>query len=156
MVSKEALSLARRLAYQALARRDHSRLEIIEKLQRRGFDPAIVSSVVKGLEAENYLNDRLFAITWAQKAMEQKHLGPLALRTGLQMKGIDREVADEVLQRIYGGGEEESCAAKAIRKWLGGIKGASSAGFRSRLASYLSRKGFTPEVIEKVLKDDIE
>ena len=148
---KTALSQARRAAYQILARRGHSRLEGMEKLQRRGFPPRIVSAVIRELEAGHYLDDRLFALTWAQGAVERRHLGPLALRTGLRLKGIDREIIEEVLQKVYAEKDEEQVAVTIGRRRLERMQRGGSEGSRRRLAGYLMSKGFTSEVIRKVL-----
>ena len=149
---KTALSQARRAAYQILARRGHSRLEVREKLQRRGFPPGIVSTVIKELEAGHYLDDRLFALTWAQGAVERRHLGPLAVRTGLRLKGIDREIIEEVLQKVYAEQDEEQVAGAIGRRRLECMQRGGPEGSRRRLAGYLMRKGFTSEVIGKVLR----
>ena len=153
---QKALTRARRLAYQALARRDHSRLEIIEKLQRCGFGPDVVSSVIQELEAKAYLNDRLFAQSWAQRVVERKQMGPLALQRKLELKGVDPEIIQEVLQRICQGIDEEQLALRAVRRRLERVKGDEPRTSGRVLAGYLARKGFTPEVIEKVLKNDIQ
>ena len=149
---KTALTQARRAAFHILAHRGHSRLEVMEKLQRREFPPRIVSAVIKELEAGHYLDDRLFALTWAQGAVERRHLGPLALRTGLRLKGIDREIIEEVLQRVYAEKDEEQVAVTIGRRRLERMQPGGPEGSRRRLASYLMRKGFTSEVIGKVLR----
>jgi regulatory protein len=108
---------------------------------------------MKELEARHYLDDRVFALTWAQKVVEHRQLGPLALRTGLHLKGIDREIIEEVLQKIYGCNDEEQVAQRAIKKRLEGMRpGLKSSALGRNLGGYLARKGFTPGVIEKVLR----
>jgi len=149
---KTTLTQARRAAYQILARRGHSRLEVMEKLQRCGFPPKIVSTVIKELEAGHYLDDRLFALTWAQGAVKRRYLGPLALRTGLRLKGIDREVIEEILQKVYAEKDEEQVAGAIGRRRLDLMRQNGPEGSRRRLAGYLMRKGFTSEVIRKVLR----
>jgi regulatory protein len=152
---QKTLIRARRLAYQVLARRDRSRLEIIEKLQRCGFGSDIVTSVIKELEAKAYLNDRHFALSWAQKAVERKQLGPLALERELELKGVDQEIIQEVLQKIRHEISEEQLALRAIKKRLERVRSGGPQSLGRYLVGYLVRKGFTPEVIEKVLKHDI-
>jgi len=148
---------AQKVAYQFLARRSHSCLEMKEKLQTRGFSPEVVSSVLEELESKNYLNDRVFAMDWAKKAIEHKHLGPHALRMRLHLKGIDREIIEEILQKIYSETDEEQVAQRAIKKRLEDMRqGHQSSTLGRKLAGYLARKGFTPEVIEKVLKNEIQ
>ena len=156
MVSaQKILTGAKKLAYQAIARRDHTRSEMIEKLQKHGFEPEIVSSVIGELEDRAYLDDQLFALNWAQKAVERKQLGPLALQRELELKGIDPKIIRGVLQKICEAVGEEQLAMKAIKKKRQHARGSGSKAFRY-LANYLARKGFTPEVIEKVLKNEVQ
>jgi len=152
LASERILNQARSFAYQALARRGHSRRELEEKLQRHGFGAETVSSVLKELETKRYLNDRAFALAWSQKAVEHKFLGPLALQRELELKGIDREIIQEVLEKLYTGTPEEHLAMKAIRRKLAQVRGGKAKALQRSMAGYLARKGFTSEVIEKVVK----
>jgi len=156
LVSKKPLVRARTLAYRVLARRGYSRRELEEKLQRRGFGAEVISSLLRELEANHYLNDQAFALAWARKAVEQRFLGPLALQRGLELKGIDREIIQEVLEKLYGGTAEEHLALKAMRRRIAQVKAGKAKTLGSSMAGYLTRRGFTLEIIEKLIKDDIE
>jgi regulatory protein len=145
------LSKARQSAYRALSRRGLSRLELIGKLKRRGYTPGIISAVISHLETGQYLDDRAYAFSWAQKAVERRLLGPLVLRAELTAKGIDREVIEEIVQKIYADSEEEHLAIQASQKQLMRMSDPTSQQSNKRLIGHLMRKGFTSEVIGKVL-----
>ncbi len=110
--------------------------------------------MLRELEANRYLNDQAFALAWARKAVEQRFLGPLALQRGLELKGIDREIIQEVMEKLYGGTAEEHLALKAMRRRLAQVKAGKTKAFERSMAGYLTRRGFTSELIEKLIKSE--
>lgn len=115
-----------------------------------------MASVLRELETHHYLNDRAFALAWAQKTVERRLLGPFALQKGLELKGIDGEIIQEVVGKLYSGPAEERLAVKAMRKKLAQVKVGKTKALERSMAGYLARKGFTSEIIEKIIKDDIK
>jgi regulatory protein len=156
LVSKKPLVRAKTLAYQALARRGYSRRELEKKLQGHGFEAETVASVLRELETRHYLDDQAFALAWARKTVAQRFLGPLALQRGLEAKGIARETIQEVLEKLYGGTGEEHLALKVMRRKLAQVKAGKPKTPESGMAGYLARRGFTSEIIEKLIKNDIQ
>jgi regulatory protein len=156
LVNKNPLVQAKTLAYRALASQAYSRRELEKKLQRHGFQEEIVTSVLNELETHHYLDDRAFALAWAKKTIAQRFVGPSALQRGLESKGIDRDIIQEVLEKLYGGAAEEHVALKAMRRRLAQVKAGKSKAFERGMVGYLTRRGFTSEIIEKVVKRQSE
>jgi len=146
----------RRGAYVAalamLAARDRTRSQVSRLLAARGYPPGEVKAALDSLVGEGYLNDRRFATIWARSRLQTKPMGARRLRQELQAKGVEEDLVRDVLKEVYEDGEE-AAARRAV------AAGASRFGRRSegsgpgRMARYLERRGFSTEVIWRLLRE---
>jgi regulatory protein len=89
-----------------LGRRAHSRVELLLKLTRRGYEGMAVREALKRLEELGYLDDRSFARSFVQRRGSVR--GPLALSAELAARGVDRAAVDSA---VAGFGPAEQLAA---------------------------------------------
>ena len=87
---------ARKKAMDYLARREYGHSELQTKLQRAGFEPATVTSVVDQLAREGLQNDRRFVDSFLRSRISQGK-GPVRIRLELRQHGIDEALADASL-----------------------------------------------------------
>lgn len=99
-LTKEKTALE--VAVAMLARREHSRVELAQKLRQKGFVAGEIELALDHLAARNYLNDERFAAVRAGYRAEQSKWGPMKIRQELVAKGVGREIADEALDEIEG------------------------------------------------------
>jgi regulatory protein len=94
--SASAVPSVKATAYDLLAVRDHSTLELRRKLLRRGFDDADVAATIAELTERGLLDDRRFAADYAGYR-SRKGFGPLRIRAELRERGIaDDAITDAV------------------------------------------------------------
>jgi regulatory protein len=131
-----------------LARREHSRRELLDKLALRGFDRDEVEPVVAQLTEQNWQNDDRYAECYVRQRIRNGY-GPIRIRYELQQRGIDDTNLDEraeeqggwqnllmdVYQRKYG--DETSLTQN---EWLK----------RSR---FLQQRGFSGEMIKRLFAE---
>ncbi|HXH03255.1 MAG TPA: regulatory protein RecX, partial [Candidatus Competibacteraceae bacterium] len=86
----------RRTALGLLARRDHTRLELRQKLLARNFPETEVTAELARLEAEGLLSERRFAEVYAHSRLD-KGYGPLRVSRELKERGVADEVVAETL-----------------------------------------------------------
>lgn len=88
-------------AIRLLARREHSRRELEQKLSIRGFDKKRIDAALDKLEQTNLLSDARF-IGSIVRVRSQRGYGPLKIFAELQRHGISktRVMQDEDWQRI--------------------------------------------------------
>lgn len=80
-----------------LARREHSRRELLRKLKQRGYDAdAVIAAVFDDLEAQGLLSESRFTESFVRGRIESGH-GPLKIRAALQERGIGSVMASEAL-----------------------------------------------------------
>lgn len=140
----------REAAMDLLSRREHSRFELQQKLQRKGHDAADIDTALQQLVEDNLLSDERFVESFVHSRRERGS-GPRKIAVELMQKGVsdalisryldDRsplwiERAAEVRARKFGEALPEDFKEKA------------------RQMRFLQQRGFTTEQIQSVVRDD--
>jgi len=82
-----------------LARREHTRRELLQKLRQRGFDnTAIAGDVLDELEGLGLLSEARFAESFVRARIESGQ-GPIKIRAALQERGVAAGVAGAALEK---------------------------------------------------------
>lgn len=76
-----------------LARREHSRKELLDKLALRGFERHEVEPVIADMAAQNWQNDGRYAECYIRQRIAAGY-GPLRINYELQQRGIDSTALD--------------------------------------------------------------
>jgi regulatory protein len=130
--------------------RPRSEREVRDRLRRRQFAPAAIEYAVEKLRGWRYLDDRAFAAYWVENRIEHAPRGRRSLKEELRSKGVDREVAGEVIDQS--GLDEQSDALEIARKRLRSLSGLDEQTQRRRLAAFLARRGYGWDVVKPVLE----
>lgn len=136
-----------------LAARDRTRAELCRLLTARGFEQADSEIALDRLREQGYLDDRRFADAWARNRLRRQPMGPHRLRQELNARGVGEDLVREVLRDIYYEEGEEAAARRAMASKisrLGPVQAASRAG---HVARFLQRRGFSTEVIWRLLRE---
>lgn len=88
--------LLKNSALGSLARREHSRKELRDKLLRKNANLALVDRVLDELLEDGYLSDQRFAESFYRYRMSQGK-GPVRIRQELKLKGISDDTISEVV-----------------------------------------------------------
>ena len=89
---------ARRKAMDLLARREHARAELEQKLAAEGFDAEVAEGAVQKLVDEGLQSDRRFVESFVQSRIHQGK-GPVRIHADLGQRGIVAGLVDEVLEQ---------------------------------------------------------
>ena len=109
-------------AIKMLTRREHSRLELFQKLQIKGFDIDVINNSISKLGQQNYQSDERFAEDFILMRFNQGK-GPVRIVSELKMRGINTfdlsafdwfELAKEIRQKKFG--NQSSSDYKEIAK----------------------------------------
>jgi regulatory protein len=136
---------ARALRY--LVRREHSRAELARKLAPRAQSPDALDAVLDELVSRKQLSDARYAEERA-RSLARKY-GPAKIRHDLRSKGV----ADEIVHRVCGGGELERARQVLARKYR---EPAATREERAKRGRFLQGRGFSMEVIARLLRQDGE
>lgn len=150
-MSDDPLLTARHTAMALLARREHSRYELLGKLKERhpDFDnEAVLQPVLDQLVADNLQSDERFVEAYVRYRSTRGD-GPLKIAAGLQPRKID---ASLLKRALYEAGPDwvELCAQVLQRKFRTDEKQAAAE--LQRIQRFLMQRGFTGEQIRASLK----
>jgi regulatory protein len=141
---------ARNKALSYLTRREHSAREVEGYLLRKGYDGDTASSVTGSLLKSGLIDDGRLAELILRGA-PGRGWGRSRARQELLRRGIDKDMAEESLRRLYPE-EDISLALSLARKKWPACKG-DDRRRRSSLAGYLARRGFSSSTVVKVLSE---
>ncbi|HYT33731.1 MAG TPA: RecX family transcriptional regulator [Ktedonobacteraceae bacterium] len=149
--SEEVLQQAVDRAYDYLSYRPRSREEVRRYLRRKQTAPEIIDAALARLDRFELVNDRDFATFWAENRQQFSPRGARAIKNELRMKGVGREVVDEMVSDE----KDEELALLAGRKKAMSLLHNPTMDymtFRTRLGSFLQRRGFDYEIVARTVK----
>lgn len=136
----------RERALNFLARREHSRQELVRKLAPYG-DPDEVAVLLDDLERENLLSNARYAESLAH-ARAGRH-GSLRVKADLRDKGVSESVISQVVSEAR---ELDLVAARDVwRKKFG--QPPRDAPERAKQMRFLASRGFPADIVRRVVGD---
>ena len=93
----DSVEEARGRAIAMLARRDHAKTAIVERLTDSGFEATAVESAVAELERERFVDDARFADSAVAARVSRGH-GPIRIRLELLRAGLPAALIDAALE----------------------------------------------------------
>ena len=142
-----------------LEARPRSTAEVRRRLTSLGYRAALVDDAVTRMTELGYLDDDAFARAWVASRDRARPRGAHALRHELQLKGVDRELVDAILDEREddGAGEavgaDESAAQRLLEKKLPSLLREPNPRRRLQKAyALLARSGFAPDVCSSVAR----
>ena len=149
--SEAGLQQAVDRAYNYLSYRPRSREEVRRYLRRKETPPETIEAALARLDRLDLINDHSFASFWVESREQFSPRGARALKNELRMKGVEREVVEEMIDDE----KDEERSLRAGRKKalsLVRIPGMDFATFRARLGSFLQRRGFGYDVSTRTIR----
>lgn len=135
-----------------LALRDHAAGELYQKLCRK-FDPHSAAAAVAKAQELGLLDDENFARRRAAELLA-KRKSRREIDRDLAAKGIDRMVAQAVLEELFAPDEEDNPELEAARALVQRQYAAKlAAGKWQQVAAALARRGFPHGIIRTVLDE---
>ena len=141
-------------ALRLLSFRSRSRTELEQRLLRAGCDPDEVERALQDLEAVGLIDDEQFARELAE-SQRRRGYGPRVGLAALRQKGVDRGLAERVMDETQPEDEEER-AAEVARTRLRRLGGLEPAVAQRRLLDFVLRRGFDPQVARDACRKVLE
>jgi regulatory protein len=136
----------RERALRLLARREHSRVELVRKLGQAGFAASDIAPLLDEFEAKNWLSDRRFAESYV--ADHRAKAGSVKLAYDLRQRGV----CDDVIEAVLGANRDSELErAREVWQKKFGTPPVDAAEKAKQIRFMLSR-GFAQEIIQKALR----
>ncbi len=136
-------------AVRLLARREHTRAELLRKLAPHGTEDEI-ATVIGQLTQQGLQSDTRFAAAYV-RSNAARH-GQARLRQTLRTKGVETELINE--QLANGDMADEATRAAALWRRKFGTPAADAKEW-AKQARFLQARGFSSDIIRRLLRDPI-
>ena len=133
--------------------RPRSEQELRLRLRQKGFEAAAIDGVVQNFARRDLLNDRKFAQYYATNRLASRPMGLRALREELRRKGLDGAVVEQAVATTGGEYDELAAARELAQRRRAQMTGLSASAMQRRLAGLLQRRGFSGDVVYKVVRE---
>lgn len=139
-------------AVRLLGRRAHSRNELAQKLRQRGHADEIIAQVLARCEEHRYIDDATTCDSYCRELI-RKGFGPRMIRKRLAGRGIAAELIQNALEVRYPREIVLSTArtVAARKSHLLGNRFREKMEVRTRLARFLTQRGFPSGIIHEIL-----
>jgi regulatory protein len=134
-------------ALRHLARREHSRAELARKLAPHAESPQAIETVLDDLANRKQLSDERYAEV--RSHWLSRKYGAAKIRQDLKAHGV----AEAVIEGVSADGDLEKAKAILARKYRAA---ATTLEEKAKRARFLQSRGFSYEIIRKVLSTDDE
>ncbi len=150
-MDEKTFKKARSRVLRLLTYRARSAKEVTDYLKRKGYEVNVAEAVLKEMKEYGYIEDYKFASDFISYR-KMNGQGVKKVRFELQMKGVRKQVIDELISEMFDSEEDllrirdllakrMPCGDQIDQRWV------------NRQIGYLKRKGFQDELILKALKD---
>jgi len=141
-------------ACKLLAVRDRSVFEVRTALEKKQFGESAVEGAVAELLRRNLLDDEKFAARYAESLVRHKKAGPRYISAALARKGIGAAAAMEATKTASDPRKQDAAVKEWIeRKSASKRKNDSLEKRKKRIYDFLLRRGFSPEVVMKNIRN---
>ncbi len=140
------------MAVRLLARREHSRAELVRKLGERGAPGELIDQVLESLAARRLQSDERYAEALVSSRAGRGQ-GPVRIRRELAERGVAAAAIDEALE---GAGQDWFALARDTRRRRFGGDPPTEWNERVRQSRFLEYRGFSSEQIRFALGGDDE
>lgn len=149
MIEEEILlKRARDRALYLLQSQGRTQAEMIKKLKDDGYSQSVTERVLSFLQEYHFIDDNAYTENYIHVNKGRKSKRQITYE--LQQKGVDR---DQIRQMLEENPVDEEETVRALLKKKTGGRIPEDKKEIQKLAAFLGRKGFSFEVISRVLRD---
>lgn len=158
-MSKQARNItsseARKKIYHYCAYQERCHSEVKNKLYSLGVSSDEVDEIMTHLIAEGYLSEERFAIAFAGGKFRLKGWGKIKIIQALESKGLTQNCINAGLKEINDDDYLNAIESLLMKK-TSQLSEPNLFIKRDRLANYLIQKGFEPELVWPIVKEQVK
>ena len=140
-------------AVRVLTQRDHSKYELKQKLQQRGFASEVIDRVTLECERLNYIDDKRTARVYISQ-LKRKRFGIRHIRMALKKKRLYGADIEAILSENYAKIEERENADTLLEKKMKTFNREENLKKRrDKIYRFLYSRGFNKDIIADLIRD---
>ena len=149
----QSVEKARARALLFLKFRPRTESELKVRLSKLGYGFETVEQVIAELKQKGLVDDRKVALYLASQQISSRPSGRRAILEALKAKGIQIELAEQTVEEASEGRDDLEVARELAKKKAASFRGVAPQAAQRRLFGFLSRRGFPPDVVYKVVRE---
>ena len=143
---------AREICLRLLSSSPRTRAQLADALRRKHIPEDVAERVLSRFTDVGLIDDEAFAQAWVQSRHAGRGLAKRALAAELRRRGVPGETVNDAVETLDPGQEEQTARALVTRK-LPATRGVDPAKRMRRLVGMLARKGYSPSLSYRVVKE---
>ena len=148
-------SVARAIGLRLLTAAPRSRQQLADAFERRDVPREVAERVLDRFVEIGLVNDAEYARMLVRSQHADRGLARRALRSELRKRGIDDELAEAAVGDLSAE-QEEDTARSLLGRRLRSMAGLDREVRVRRLSGLLARKGYSPSVIARLLREMVD
>jgi regulatory protein len=148
-------AIARQICLRLLSAAPRTRAELAAALHRRGVPEEAATAVLARFAEVKLIDDGLFARAWVESRHHGRGLAGRALGAELRQRGVTSAEIEAALDQLSPE-QELATARELIERRLAGTAGLPPAARMRRLTGVLARKGYSPRLAYRVVREALE
>ncbi len=151
----EQAAASRAQALRMLERRSFSEVELTRRLTEKGHAPEVAAGTVVRMVEAGFVNDATYARQVARTFLVSRRASVRRVQQEMMRRGIPRTMADDAIAEVRvdeGLGTEDASVERAARQKLKSLSGLDPLTRARRLTAFLSRRGFSGDLIRVTLR----
>lgn len=155
ILDRESVFRARSTALNFISYRSRSEEEIRRRLARSEYSEEVIDAVVEFLTSSRLIDDKAFAVSYAEGRFKSGGYGPRRVHHDLRRKGVARAAADQAVEEVFSETEEVIATARdlAKRRWAQLARENDERKRRAKVYGYLVRRGFPTAMVRTVIEE---
>lgn len=150
ILKKEQQIKANNYAIRIIEHHSKTVKQLKDKMKEKGYEEEFINNSIQFLQEYNYINDEKYAKQYINDKVRFGKDGRNKIKMNLMQKGVDKEIIQEQLNDIDSDLETDNAFELAERK-MRSYKSLDLPTQRRRLYSFLQRKGYKGDIINKVM-----
>jgi regulatory protein len=147
---------ARQVCLTLLTFAPRTRAQLAEALRKRGISDGVADEVLARFEDVGLIDDAAFARSWVESRHYGRGLAGRALTAELKQRGVDADEIKAAIDDQLSPDAEAAAARRLVERRIPGIRGLPADQRTRRLAGLLARKGYSPGLAYRVIREALE
>lgn len=145
-------TVAREICLRLLTAAPRTRAQLADALRRKNVPDEVAERVLGRFTDVGLIDDVAFSQAWVQSRHLGRGLARRALAAELRQRGVADETVSTAVEALDSD-QEETTARELIARRLPGTRGLDPAKRMRRLVGVLARKGYSPELAYRVVRE---
>ena len=146
---------ARQVCLRLLTLAPRTRAQLADALKKRGVPDEVADAVLSRFTDVGLIDDAAFARAWVESRRYSRGLAGRVLSAELKHRGVDDDKIREAVAGL-GPNADAATARELVARKLAATKGQSAQARTRRLIGMLARKGYSPQLAFRVVREAME